>query len=50
MYDHLEKGWLAIAFMVLGFEVVGFILIIFMFGERPLGSRLFKRETQTPEE
>jgi hypothetical protein len=50
MYDHLRRGWFAISLMVLGFEFLGFILMIFMLGERPLGLWLFKRKTRTPEE
>ena len=50
MYDHIERGWLAIAFMVLGFTSVGFILAFFMLGERPLALQLLKRKTQTPKE
>lgn len=48
MYDNIRRGWLAIAFMVLGFTFVGFILALFMLGERPLALQLFKRKTQAP--
>ena len=50
MYDHLRKGWFAIAFMAMGFMCVGFILVLFMLGERPLGLRFFKSKNQIPEE
>jgi len=41
--------------MVLGIMAVGFVLVLFMLGERPVGLLLFKRkdrplEDQTPEE
>jgi len=50
MYDHINRGWFAISFMVLGIMSVGFILVLFMLGERPLGLLLFKRKNQPPED
>ena len=50
MYDHIDKGWFAISFMVLGIMSVAFVLVLFMFGERPLGLLLFKRKYQPPED
>ena len=50
MYDHLDRGWLAISLMVMGFMSVGLVLTLFMFGDRPLGLRLFKGKNQMPEE
>jgi len=35
--------------MGLGLGSVGLPFIFFMFGERPLGLRLFRKKTQTPE-
>lgn len=44
MYDHIERGWLAISFTALGLMSVLFILLLFMLGESPLGFRLFRIE------
>ena len=36
--------------MVLGIMAVGFVLVLFMLGERPLGLLLFKRKSQPPQD
>lgn len=50
MYDHINRGWFAISFMVLGIMSMTFVLVLFMFGERPLSFLLFKRKNQPPED
>lgn len=56
MYDHITRGWFAIELTVMGSMSVGFVLALFMLGERPLGLRLFQRQKkvtlgeQTPKE
>jgi hypothetical protein len=50
MYDHIERGWFAIAFTALGFMSAGLILSLFMLGERPLGLWFFRNRTQAPSE
>jgi hypothetical protein len=47
MYDHITRGWFAISFTVMGFMFVGFTLFLFMFGEQPLGLRLFRNKERT---
>ena len=47
MYDRITRGWFAISFTVMGFMFVGFVLFLFMFGEQPLGLRLFRNKEQT---
>lgn len=42
MYDHIERGWLAIQLTSMGCMSVGFVLAFFMLGEQPLGLRLFR--------
>lgn len=50
IYDHIERGWFAISFVVMGLMAVGLVLALFLLGERPLGLRLFKGKNQTPGE
>ena len=49
MYDHLDRGWFAIAFTGMGFMSGGLTLTFFMLGERPLGLRLFGNKRRTTE-
>ena len=49
MYDHIRRGWFAISFTMMGFVFVGFVLSLFMIGERPLGLLPFQRNKRGSE-
>ncbi|KII94400.1 hypothetical protein PLICRDRAFT_154030 [Plicaturopsis crispa FD-325 SS-3] len=53
MYDHIERGWLAICLLCLGVLAIGMILSFFFVGEVPLFKRflgLRRKNTQTTSE
>ncbi|TRM62992.1 major facilitator superfamily domain-containing protein [Schizophyllum amplum] len=42
MYDHLQRGWMAVCLLAMGLTVMSLVLAFCYTGDRPLGARLLR--------
>ncbi|KAI0757424.1 MFS general substrate transporter [Daedaleopsis nitida] len=43
LYDHISRGWMALSLFDLGLIIVGLVIVLCSFGERPILTRILSR-------